>query len=151
MTRPRGYFEIASPGENPEEAALSVGDVVRIDALGVKQAGAGDAVEILGPLTIGTLTAAEALMVAGGPNVVLVVARKPGRVRLEIVFGPARDRVRTEGARADRAVGRGVGADPGGRGADGPSGTMLRSFCERRLRSFPAEKSRCPIIGSSGW
>jgi len=87
MTRPKAFFEIASGACLPNEAALRVGDVLRIDAMGAVVHGGSDAIQIVGPLTSSTLTPLGTITPAGGPNVVIVVARKPGKARLDVIFG----------------------------------------------------------------
>ena len=89
MPRPRALFEIASLEELPREATLRVGDVLRIEATGVFARGDVEVVEVVGPLTLGVLSSSVPLLPAGGPNVLLIVARKPGALELDIVFGSA--------------------------------------------------------------
>jgi hypothetical protein len=44
-------------------------------------------VDILGPLTLGTLLTSTSILPAGDPNVLLIVPRKPGQSSIQVFFG----------------------------------------------------------------
>ncbi|MGR9207481.1 hypothetical protein ACU8OG_26595 (plasmid) [Rhizobium leguminosarum] len=62
---------------------------MRVDALGAIARDGSDIVEIIGPLTLGTLLPAQVVLPEGDAGVVLVVARKIGQIRIDFVFGSA--------------------------------------------------------------
>jgi hypothetical protein len=85
--RPVGLFELSSSENLPSTVELRVGDVLSVSAIGVLGKFEGGAIEILGPLTIGTLSKAGPILPEGGPNHMLLIARKKGTVEFQLVFG----------------------------------------------------------------
>jgi hypothetical protein len=85
-------FEFAGPTAWPQEVALAVGDLLSINASGARFLAPSEdrpaVVELLGPFMPSVMTAeGQAVMPAGAPNTILVVARMPGRAVLEIITG----------------------------------------------------------------
>ncbi|WP_458386164.1 hypothetical protein [Rhizobium pisi] len=62
---------------------------MRVDALGAIAHDRSDIVEIIGPLTLGTLVPTQVILPEGDAGVVLIVARKFGQVQIDFVLGSA--------------------------------------------------------------
>lgn len=81
-------IEIEPTQELPPSLTVRVGDALRLWASGGRVESGGDAVESLGPYQAGVLGAlGDVVAPAGPPNVILFLARRPGRATVTVMTG----------------------------------------------------------------
>ena len=81
-------IEVRSEESVPPSLKLKVGDLLSFAATGGHVRSGADVVEILGPFTSGVIVdASEILSPAGGPGVVMFLARHTGQAQIEVVTG----------------------------------------------------------------
>jgi hypothetical protein len=81
-------IEIEPTQDLPPLLTLRVGDALRVWASGGRVESGADVVESLGPYQMSVLgTHGDVIAPAGPPNVILFVARRPGRATVEVMTG----------------------------------------------------------------
>ena len=81
-------IEVDSAEALPPVVTLAVGDLLKVGATGGILQSTGAAVEILGPYVPGVLVDdASIVSPAGAPNVLCILARRPGRAVIDFAIG----------------------------------------------------------------
>ena len=82
-------IEIDDIGGCPPSLTVEPGDLLRFAATGGRVRGGAGVVEMLGPFVPGMLAGADGgiLSPEGAPGTVMVLARRPGRARIEVISG----------------------------------------------------------------
>lgn len=81
-------IQLRQAQDSPKSLALRVGDVLIVKATGVLVQSGADVVETLGPFVQGvTLENGDIVSPVGAPNTVLLLTRRSGLARIEIIVG----------------------------------------------------------------
>jgi hypothetical protein len=87
MSEMARLIEIDDVAGCPSPLTVEPGDLLRLAATGGRIRGGAGVVEMLGPFVAAMLADDAILSPEGAPGTVMVLARRPGRARIEVISG----------------------------------------------------------------